>query len=149
MPRTPLRLAPIGAFALLIAAVGACAAPSGSPISTAPPATAGTAASTAAPSDTAPSESATADAGSAITIKDFKFSPAALTVPVGTTVTWTNEEDSLHTVTAGTPDSPSGLFDSGEIDTGVEFPITFDKPGTYPFFCARHDFMKGVVTVTP
>lgn len=85
----------------------------------------------------------------AITIKGFAFAPADLTVPAGTTVTWINDEDSLHTVTSGTPASPSGLFDSGEIDTGVEFPYTFTDEGTYPFFCARHDFMKGVVKVTP
>ena len=70
-------------------------------------------------------------------------------MPAGTTVTWTNDEDSLHTVTSGTPATPSGLFDSGEIDTGVEFTYTFADEGTYPFFCARHDFMTGVVTVTP
>ncbi len=85
----------------------------------------------------------------AISIKGFAFAPDDLKVPVGTTVTWTNDEDSLHTVTSGTPPSPSGLFDSGEIDTGVEFAYTFTDEGTYPFFCARHDFMKGVVTVTP
>ena len=85
----------------------------------------------------------------AISIKSFKFTPQRLSVPVGTAVTWTNDEDSLHTVTSGTPASPSGLFDSGEIDTGVEFPYTFTDEGTYPFFCARHDFMTGVVTVTP
>lgn len=85
----------------------------------------------------------------AISIKGFAFAPDVLTVPVGTTVTWVNDEDSLHTVTSGTPEIPTGRFDSGEIDTGVEFPYTFTKQGTYPFFCARHDFMKGVVTVTP
>lgn len=85
----------------------------------------------------------------AISIKGFAFAPDHLTQPVGTTVTWVNDEDSLHTVTSGTPASPSGLFDSGEIDTGVEFSYTFTDEGTYPFFCARHDFMKGVVTVTP
>ncbi len=85
----------------------------------------------------------------AVSIKGFKFTPDDLTVPAGTTVTWTNDEDSLHTVTSGTPATPSGLFDSGEIDTGVEFAYTFADAGTYPFFCARHDFMTGVVTVTP
>ena len=85
----------------------------------------------------------------AVSIKGFAFTPEALTVPLGTTVTWTNDEDSLHTVTSGTAEAPSGRFDSGEIDTGVDFAFTFAEEGTYPFFCARHDFMKGVVTVTP
>jgi plastocyanin len=84
-----------------------------------------------------------------ISIKGFKFSPATLSVHPGSTVTWTNDEDSLHTVTAGTPEAPSGLFDSGEIDTGVTFPFTFSETGSYPFFCARHDFMRGEVTVAP
>ncbi len=85
----------------------------------------------------------------AVSIKGFAFTPESITVSVGATVTWINDEDSLHTVTSGTPASPSALFDSGEIDTGVEFPYTFTAEGTYPFFCSRHDFMKGVVTVTP
>lgn len=84
-----------------------------------------------------------------VSIKGFAFAPAALTVPAGTTVTWTNDEDSLHTVTSGTPEAPTGSFDSGEIDTGIDFAFTFTEEGTYPFFCARHDFMTGLVTVTP
>ena len=98
------------------------------------------------PSQGAPS---LADSSDTVSIKGFAFAPEALTVPAGTTVTWTNDEDSLHTVTSGTPAAPSGLFDSGAIDTGVEFAFTFAEEGTYSFFCARHDFMKGVVTVTP
>ena len=85
----------------------------------------------------------------AVRIDGFAFTPQDISVPVGTTVTWINDEDSLHTVTSGTPASQSGLFDSGEIDTGVEFPYRFTAEGTYPFFCSRHDFMTGVVTVTP
>lgn len=99
------------------------------------------------PAGSAPASDARMD--EAISIKGFAFAPDDLTVPAGTTVTWINDEDSLHTVTSGTPESPSGLFDSGEIDTGVEFTHTFTDEGTYPFFCARHDFMNGVVAVTP
>ncbi len=144
MSRTPVRLARIGGLALLIVVTLACATPttSGAPLASSAPSPATSAAADA-------TSSAAPDTSNAITIKGFKFTPASLTVPKGTTVTWTNEEDSLHTVSAGTPDAPSGLFDSGEIDTGVEFPFTFDRPGTYPFFCSRHDFMRGEVTVTP
>lgn len=84
-----------------------------------------------------------------VSIKGFKFTPASQSVPAGSTVTWTNDEDSLHTVTAGSPGDPSRLFDSGEIDTGEEFTFTFANSGQYPFFCARHDFMTGDITVTP
>lgn len=139
MPRLPFRLAQIGAVALLIAIPLACAAPA-SPAPTDPSTSSAPAASDA------PTQAATANA---VTINDFQFAPASLTVPKGAAVTWTNQEDSLHTVTAGTPETPSGLFDSGEIDTGVEFAFTFEAPGTYPFFCSRHDFMKGEITVTP
>ena len=126
----------IAAIATIVAVAG-CA----SPAATAAPATVPTPGVSAAASD--------APVTDAISIKGFAFAPDDLTVPAGTTVTWTNDEDSLHTVTSGTPPSPSGLFDSGEIDTGVEFAYTFTAEGSYPFFCARHDFMKGVVTVTP
>ena len=108
------------------------------------------AADPAVPSASPPAvPSSDAQQGEAISINRFAFTPENLSVPAGTTVTWTNDEDSLHTVTSGTPESPSGLFDTGEIDTGVEFPFTFDEPGSYPFFCARHDFMTGEITVTP
>lgn len=90
-----------------------------------------------------------ATTGSAISISNFEFQPATLTVPVGTTVSWTNDEDALHTATSGTPDDRTGLFDSGEIDTGVSFEVTFDEAGTFPFFCDRHEFMRGEITVAP
>ena len=75
--------------------------------------------------------------------------PPSVTVRAGDAVLWTNEEDSLHTVTAGTPDARTGLFDSGEFDTGETFEHTFAEVGSYPFFCDRHEFMRGVVTVVP
>ena len=111
----------------------------------------GSAAPRSVPSASLPSQASpsAAESSEAVSIKGFAFAPEVLTVPVGTTVTWTNDEDSLHTVTSGTPAAPSELFDSGEIDTGGEFAFTFTEEGAYPFFCARHDFMKGVITVTP
>ncbi len=117
-------------------AIAGCAGPGRTPESTIPTTPVASAAAPAAPMV------------DAVSINGFKFTPDDLTVQAGTTVTWTNDEDSLHTVTSGTPATPSGLFDSGEIDTGVEFAYAFAEAGTYPFFCARHDFMKGVVTVT-
>ncbi len=132
-----LMLARASLTVVAVLAIAACGSSSASP-------------EPAIPSDPASSAPASgAQAVDAISIKGFAFAPDDLAVPVGTTVTWTNDEDSLHPVTSGTPASPTGLFDSGEIDTGVEFPYTFTDEGTYPFFCARHDFMTGVVTVTP
>jgi predicted lipoprotein with Yx(FWY)xxD motif len=78
----------------------------------------------------------------AVAIKDFSFGPA-LTVPVGTTVVWTNEDTAPHTVTAS-----DGSFDSGNMDKGATFSFTFSKPGTYELLCAYHPNMKGTITVT-
>lgn len=144
-PTTHGRIVPAVFLVATLATLIACSAPSGAPTSAGPSA----APPSAAPASAAPPSAAPAADASAISIKGFEFSPASLTVKTGTTVTWTNDEDSLHTATAGTPDAPSGLFDSGEIDTGVRFPFTFDEAGTYPFFCARHEFMRGEVVVTP
>ena len=101
------------------------------------------------PSTVTPSAAPSGAPASSIAIKNFEFQPARLSVQVGTTVTWTNEEDSLHTVTAGAPDDRSGLFDSGEFDTGKTFEFTFPDTGTYTYFCDRHEFMRGEVVVTP
>jgi len=63
-------------------------------------------------------------------------------VPVGTTVTWTNEDDMVHTVTSTTK-----VFSSSELNTGQSFSYTFTTPGTYPYFCALHPRMTATVIV--
>jgi plastocyanin len=77
-----------------------------------------------------------------ITIKDFMFAPASLTIKAGTTVTWLNEDEEPHTVV-----SASGLFRSKAIDTKENFTYTFDKPGEYHFICTIHPQMMGTVIV--
>jgi len=77
-----------------------------------------------------------------ITIKNFMFTPASLTVKPGTTVTWVNEDEEPHTVL-----SSSGLFRSHAIDTKESFSYTFDKPGEYHFICTIHPQMMGKVIV--
>ncbi len=80
-----------------------------------------------------------------VTIDNFSFTPATLTVPKGTKITWTNRDDIPHTVTsAATP----RLFHSGPLDTGDSFSFTFDAPGTYKYFCALHPHMQGTVVAT-
>ncbi len=90
---------------------------------------------------------ATAAAGAgdaAVVISGFAFAPAQVTVPVGSRVTWTNRDDTPHTVTsAATP----RLFGSEALDTGAQFGRVFDKPGTYRYFCALHPKMQGIVVV--
>ena len=101
------------------------------------------------PSASPASSMQAATSSGAITIDKFEFMPAQVTVHVGDVVTWTNEENSLHTITSGTPDARTGLFDSGEFDTGETFEYTFAEAGTFAFFCDRHEFMRGEVVVVP
>ncbi|HJU14788.1 MAG TPA: plastocyanin/azurin family copper-binding protein [Candidatus Nitrosotalea sp.] len=76
------------------------------------------------------------------------FDPAALSVKVGTTVVWTNQDSASHTVTSGDPQAgPSGDFDSGLIKPGNTFKHTFSKAGTTSYFCTVHPWMTGKITV--
>ena len=90
---------------------------------------------------------ATAAAGArdtAVVIRGFAFNPARITIPVGGRITWTNQDDSPHTITsAATP----RLFGSDGLDTGDHYSLVFDKPGTYRYYCAIHPDMQGVVVV--
>jgi nitrite reductase (NO-forming) len=80
------------------------------------------------------------------------FSPNTLTVKVGTTVTWTNQDAMLHTVTSGTAannvGTPDGLFNSGFIPEGATWSYTFTDAGEFPYFCTPHPWMIGKVIVT-
>jgi plastocyanin len=71
------------------------------------------------------------------------FSPATVEIQVGDTVTWTNDDDTEHTVTAS-----DGLFDSGELAEGATFSFTFETAGEFSYFCAFHPDMQGRVVVT-
>jgi plastocyanin len=75
-----------------------------------------------------------------VKIDNFSFGPGTLTVPVGTTVTWTNRDDIPHTVV-----STEGAFKSKVLDTDEKFSFTFSKAGTYPYFCSIHPKMTGKV----
>lgn len=79
-----------------------------------------------------------------ITIDNFTFTPALLTVPPGTRVTWTNRDDIPHSVVSAA--SPP-LFRSHALDTGDAFGMVFDKPGRYAYFCGLHPHMQGEVVV--
>lgn len=83
-------------------------------------------------------------AANTVTISDFSFAPQSVTVAAGTVVTWVNHDDEPHTVVSA--DSPT-LFKSGALDTNDTFTYTFDKPGTYQYFCSIHPHMTGTVVV--
>jgi len=105
----------------ILAAVGLAIAVVMAPLAAAPPARAAT---------------------HSVQIGDGFFSPANLTVTVGDTVTWTNTDDSPHTVTA-----TDGAFDAGNLDGGATFSQTFTSAGTFTYVCSYHDEMAGTITV--
>ena len=92
------------------------------------------------PSVTANDQSSAASA--AVKIDNFFFGPQTITVPVGTTVTWTNSDDIPHTAV-----STDGVFKSKVMDTDEKFSYTFSKAGTYPYYCSIHPKMTGKVVV--
>ena len=79
-----------------------------------------------------------------VTIDNFTFSPATLKVKVGDTVTWTNHDDIPHTVMSA---EDAAHMRSPVLDTDDTFSLTFDKPGTYRFFCSLHPHMQSRVVV--
>ena len=92
---------------------------------------------------TTPATTTTQSAGSsAVTISNFAFSPASLTVAVGTTVTWTNMDTTTHTVTSNT-----GAFDSGNFAPNATYSHTFTSAGTYAYHCTIHPSMLGTIIV--
>ena len=93
-------------------------------------------------SDAAADPPAAADAAStAVTIADFTFAPQTLTVPRGTTVTWTNADGVGHSILGDS-------FSSETLDGGATFSATFDTPGEYTYACGLHPSMTGTVVVT-
>ncbi|MGH3548019.1 MAG: cupredoxin domain-containing protein [Pseudonocardiaceae bacterium] len=80
----------------------------------------------------------------AVSITNFAFSPAIVTVKAGTTVTWTNRDQDSHTATA-----MSGPFHSPTLNTGDSYHYTFTTPGRFEYLCTIHPFMTATVVVTP
>jgi len=74
--------------------------------------------------------------------------PSELTISVGETVTWSNDDSAAHTVTSGSAaDGPDEIFDSGLFLAGTTFSVTLDEEGEYPYFCMVHPWMAGMITV--
>ena len=76
-----------------------------------------------------------------VSIDNFTFSPAAITVKVGDTVTWTNRDDIPHVIVS------AGKFRSKALDTDNSFSFTFTAAGDYPYFCSLHPHMTGTIKV--
>ena len=77
-----------------------------------------------------------------VDISGFAFVPSTLTVSVGTTVTWTNNDSVSHTVT-----SNDNLFESGNLAKGATFSHTFNQKGTFNYHCSIHPSMTGKIIV--
>ena len=77
-----------------------------------------------------------------VAIDGLSYAPAALTIAVGDTVVWTNNDDRDHTVSI-----PSAGADSGNIRSGKSFRFTFKKPGKFTYGCKYHPRSKGTITV--
>jgi len=88
-----------------------------------------------------------AQSAAVINIQTFQFQPKQLEVKAGTPVTWTNQDDIRHTVTSGAPEKKDGRFDATLAGKGANFTFTFAEPGTYTFFCDRHQHMRGEIVV--
>lgn len=82
-------------------------------------------------------------AGTQIAIQDFAFAPASVTVPAGTTITWTNHDVVHHTVTFR-----NGMADSGELGQGETFRFAFATPGSFDYYCRIHPDMTAAVVVS-
>lgn len=93
----------------------------------------------AAPAAPAAGAAATTD----VTMSNFAFTPAAITVPAGSMVMWTNKDDAPHTVTS----KGSGGLRSKTLQKGDTYSYTFTKPGVYSYYCTVHPNMTATVTV--
>jgi len=91
----------------------------------------------------APTSASSSATSSAVTIKGFAFNPQTVTVKVGQTVTFTNQDNQPHTATAD-----KAGFDAGSIAAGSSASQRFDTAGTFAYHCSFHPFMTGTITVT-
>ena len=79
---------------------------------------------------------------------DKCYTPNAVKIKVGGTVTWKNVDTAIHTVTSQKVPTPDVAFDSSIVNGGASFNHKFDKAGTYDYFCVVHPWMTGKVTVS-
>lgn len=119
------RIAAITALLVLLAVVAGCSS---------------TGTGTAQPTPALPSGMA-----NVVAIKDFSFTPSALTIKAGSTVSWVNQGSAPHTVVSDT--SSAVKFTSTELQSGASYSFTFSKPGVYPYHCSIHPSMVGTITV--
>ena len=92
----------------------------------------------------APGASTIATGDQVISIKDFSFNPASVSIKVGDSVTWTNADGAAHSIQSG-----NDAFDSPDkIAPATSFSFTFATVGTFTYICGIHPYMKGTIVVT-
>jgi amicyanin len=84
-----------------------------------------------------------AEETNSVTIENFAFNPATITVKKGTTVTWTNKDSAAHTVTTDSGSGPTSQL----LNQGDSYTFTFNTAGTFNYHCQPHPNMKGTVIV--
>jgi plastocyanin len=89
-------------------------------------------------SPTSDSTSTTAGSAAEVRVNMFIFQPKPLRVGVGETVTFEQEDPTIHTVTAGTRDQPRPEDFDVALEKGQTFEVAFDEPGSYPYHCTIH-----------
>ena len=77
-----------------------------------------------------------------VSIQNFAFSPASVSIKVGQSVMWTNKDTAPHTAT-----ELSSVFDSGTLATNKSFSFTFHTAGTYTYHCLVHSMMANATVV--
>jgi plastocyanin len=83
-----------------------------------------------------------APAPASVTVSDFQYRPATLTVAAGQSVRFVNRDGEAHTISAA-----DRSFDSGGLDSGDSWTHRFTRPGRYTYFCALHPYMRGTIVV--
>jgi plastocyanin len=91
-----------------------------------------------------PTGVAAAPAPATVHIHNFAFVPASVTIPVGGSVRFVNDDEEPHTATAF-----DQSFDSKGLDTNDSYQHTFTRAGTVAYFCTMHPMMRGTIVVKP
>lgn len=99
---------------------------------------------TAAVPSAAPAQLASPTRATIVHMRDFAFVPKSVTIEAGSTLTIVNDDSEAHTATA-----LDHSFDSAGLDTKESWTHVFSKPGTYPYLCELHPYMKGIIIVRP
>jgi plastocyanin len=78
--------------------------------------------------------------GTAVSIKNFQFSPNPIVVKADSTLTVTNDDGTTHTLTAD-----DNSFGTGDLDGGATATVKIGAPGKYAYHCAIHNYMTGTI----